>query len=517
MECFKQVQENKMKSNLESSETFLLDRISRLELEKEEDKELIQQIYDENTRLEGKVKDLDEVNKQAETINEKIHEEENQKIEELNYRIEQLERDLEQEKKNSETLGSTNDELFERLRVDELANEKEKSALKEEKGRLSKENQSLNEMVEEYKLKVSQVEADLVENKSQLNKIKKKGNDYHKNYNLMKQMYKTNETRVRSLEKDVKKFENAMKLKKEKYEQVIEGMTSLVSEMRKMGRKKKEIIEMLGDTSEEINIEDIYEFEIPVDTMMDRDYGINTNLRQINAEFDKKGFVFDENQLAEYEEELNGMTSLNSSIFENTEGIHTPMRGSIVLDSVEPMSIFAKKRVSHEEEVVDKISKFGVIEQEDFKDKMKREIEQKIKSKMSVILDQKSRRSNEVKPLENSGNSDAGVSQNNDSLVSSEVFEKLLGEAKRKIKERCMQLDENIFNKTEIDFIITRTEKLNNIADFVIWFLDYSGEKLKKCDGDFKAMASEKSKSFFFNFMYPGLFLNGLYPFTEFN
>jgi hypothetical protein len=344
---------------------------------------------------------------------------------------------------------------------------------------------------------VKQIKEELEQKTKELNTIRKKGNQYHKNYNVMKQMYKTNESKVRSLENESKKNQKALEKKETKCKELKEGLLGLIKETKKLGKKRNFIKEIIGKAISSEDIDEIYDYDIPIDTLMDRDFDVNSNLRAIKQEFDSKQFQFNEDEVAEFENEIQGLAGLDSTIFDNQE-VHTPMNLSMM--SLENDSMFKKKEIADENEFEDseKINKKIRTEKtEEFKQQMKKEIEDKIKSRVSLILGKSSQRKVNVESSSKSNLKENVIDQVEMQKESILEFTKNINFKIQKIMEaKCDQITGDILSKTEIQHLKTRIGVVENIEEFVGWLFQYLTEILKKSKSDLNAVLSEKSKSF---------------------
>ena len=495
MQCVGELRRGSEQTQKNQTESSLLERISNLELQKQENKELITQMSNENKRLGSKIESLSKTNREFETVNEIIHKQEKSKIEELNARIEQLQSELGQEKSETKRLKQRNDELFEQTRKGEVEHLDLKGSMEKEIERLQQENISSRDLIEEYKLKVTQVEEDLQQKREEMNQIKTKGNRYHKNYNMLSQMYKANESKIRSLINESEKHQRTLQKHTRTRQLLSEGVLALARELKKQGRPRKFVEELIGEGAEQVELDEVFEFDVPVDTLLDRQLGVNRNIQDIKREFDSKNFEFDERDIAEFEKEIEGASGLDSDMFEETEHVRSPLHRAPLSLSFDETMDFSKKMSS---EVLDlegtpKVEDNGESK-EQFRKQMEKEIENKIQSRKSLITGKSSKRglqktedtsTREIEPEpgceDNPGKGFDGLDE----------LKKLI---RARVRPKLDSLETDLFDQNEISYMKKKLDVLEDIPELVEWLLGYSVEKLKKARGEFNALDSEKSK-----------------------
>lgn len=496
MRCVGDLQALAANPEARRNEDSLLERISHLESEKETSKALISQISSENRRLGEKIEGLHKANREVEEINDLIHSEENTKIEELHQQIARLQGELGAEKAEAQRLKALSDRLFEQSRTGEEKHLALRDSLRKELDQLRSQSRASGEMLEEYRLKVSQVEEELGAKQRELNRIKSKGNQYHKNYNVMSQMFKANEARVRSLEGAARKHEKVLERLQKAKRALAEGAQSLARELKKSGKERKEVQELLGEAAIEVGLDEVFDFELPVDTLMEREFGVNRNIGQIKREFDSKGFEFGEQEIAEFEREINGTSRLSSGIFDGDGGVRSPVPQTPLSTSFEDAMDFSKKKSS---EVLDVEPRLDTGRKAEFKKQMQKQIEEKILSRKSTILGRDSLRRlppRDGAPVASSKR--AGVpeepgqpEQSTDDCPGR--LDAARQEIRTRLEPRLKALEAGLFDPGEVAFLENRLGALASVPEFVEWLFGYSVEKLRKSKGALHALESEKS------------------------
>ena len=469
-------------------ENSLLERISRLEIERGEKADKFEKIKEDHKNLQLRLQGMEKLKKEYENVNQKVEETSMIRQESLNREVTVLKRELDMLKNQNQRVEKENQRLVENMAKSEIDFTRAEKERKDEKEKLESQQKGMEDMVSEYQIKVKQVETELLERRNELNKLKSKGNSYHKNYNMMKQLYKTNEAKVRSLEGEIRKLKGDMTKKQVKIGKAIEAMETLAGELRRKGTKRRGISELLGSVCELIDLDDIYDEELSIDTEEEMKWGVNENLRGVQQEFDEKSIIGMEE---EFEKDLQGFNTLDSDVFHNKEYSEGPKIEGYHFKEDSGDGIFKRNEDSQLTEAKSrKLSEMRETEKsrQEYRSQLEEEIQDNVLKRMrpSRSFHEKGEASGrKERPSEDKG-------RKSSTSGNKEAYE----EFKSKIYGKCRGLDSEIFEVVEKEQIEMRLKMFRTISDFVGWLMDYLEEKVRKMKGEYNVLFSEKSKSF---------------------
>ena len=339
------------------------------------------------------------------------------------------------------------------------------------------------------------MESDLLERKNELNKLKSKGNSYHKNYNMMNQLYKTNEAKVRSLESEIRKLKGDMTKKEINLRKTTDAMEMLAGELRRKGLKRRGLTELLGSICEMIDLDEVYDEELSIDTEEEIKWGVNENLRSVNEELDEKSILGMEE---EFEKTMQGFNTLDSDIFNNKEyndGDQVP-NYQYFEDQTDRKEIkddiFKRNYDSHlTENKSRKLSDMKDAEKsrEEYRSQLEEEIEGNLLKRMRP-----SRSFLENKKSKDDQSDDTMIGRRGRSSLAISSNTEMTEGQKSRIYGKCRLLDSELFEIVEKEQMEMRVKMFRKVDDFVIWLMEYMEEKIRKVKSEYKALLSEKSR-----------------------
>ena len=124
-----------------------------------------------------------------------------------------------------------------------------------------------------------------------MNKLKHKKSSFNKEEKMIRQMLKTNEVRIRSIEKENKNLRRKMETFKEKNQTLEKGIEILINEIIIRGAKKQEIKVLISNVSQYVDLDEIFIDNNSIDT--EEELGISFNdsllkLKDNQENFNKK-------------------------------------------------------------------------------------------------------------------------------------------------------------------------------------------------------------------------------------
>lgn len=471
-------------------EMELLNRISILEQERDEQNLEIQGIKGEKNRLEQKVEGLTLEKRHIETINEKLGNQEEEKIRNLNDSLSNLKDDLAKTEKRIKDLETENEQL---LMDSEQAEMRYNKDLKEEKLRADKatsQAQHLEDLRVDFEKKIADLERELLENKNNLNKLKSKGNSYHKNYNMMQQMYKSNEVQVKSLEKEVGTLRDNNKRNEKEKESIRSGAELLAIELINQGMEREQIFDILGSTADLMRLEDVLEANMSVDTEFEKalhqnQIGLLTpstpNLGSFEFDqlampspiftpmnFKKQQFSFNN----DFEDKRTSIFKKDPELISPREEIKSQNNSS---DHLIPPDKMGGPSLSQ---------KGSQIDPDQYKSQIEDQIDKQIRLKSKSKAFEAGSGANDDMPR---------ILKNGTSI---EIRENSLspGKYKKHFQELTKGLNDLAFSQIEKQSMSQQIEKVNNMNGLAQLLFDFLNSKTIRMVGEAKGLISEKSK-----------------------
>lgn len=483
-----------------SDENSLLDRISKLESERYKKEGSYKKIEKEKETLIKRLQEMENLKKEYENVNQKVEETSFMRQESLNREVNFLKQELANLKKEKTELDEDNKRLVENMAKSEIEFTRREKEKVDENEQLNNRQKSLEDMIDEYKLKVKQVEGELLERRNELNKLKSKGNSYHKNYNMMNQLYKTNEAKVRSLESEVRKLKADLNKREVKMGRAKEAMETLAGELRRKGLKRRGFTELLGSVCELIDLDEVFDEELSIDTEEEMKWNVNQNLREAHKDLDEKSIMGMEE---EFEKEINGFNTLDSDVFNNmeyNEGNQVP-NYKWYGESKEPEQIDIFKR-NEDSQLTETRSHTETRKtdqtKEEYRSQLEEEIEGNVMKRMRPSRSfHKQKRASKESGAKTGQSDDTVTGTHRKSSVGISVNTDITEMQKSRLYGKCRQLDSEIFEVVEKEQIEMRLKMFKKFDDFIVWLLDYTEEKIRKVKSEYKALLSEKSNFLF--------------------
>jgi hypothetical protein len=268
----------------------------------------------------------------------------------------------------------------------------------------------------------------------------------------------------------------------------------LAGELRRKGLKRRGLTELLGSICEMIDLEEVYDEELSIDTEEEMKWGVNDNLRSVNDEFDEKSILGMEE---EFEKEMKNFNTLDSDVFHNkeyNEGEEIPMY-LYQEDNERKESkddIFKRNYDSHlTENKSRKVSDMKEADKsrEEYRSQLEEEIEGNLLKRMRP-----SRSFMENRKIKDDQSDDTMTGKRGRSSIRISSNTEMSENQKSKIYGKCRQLDSEIFEVVEKEQMEMRVKMFRKVDDFVIWLMEYMEEKIRKVKSEYKALLSEKSK-----------------------
>lgn len=478
------------------NEDSLLERITMLEKQRDSKRAKFEQVEEERDQLKKRVNEMEKLKKEIENVGQKVEENNFKRTESLNRELKRLKQELRLATGEKKHIEQENQRLVETLAKSEINFTQTEKELRDEREKLNAKQKGLEDLVSEYQLKVKQVESELLERRNELNKLKSKGNSYHKNYNMMSQLYKTNEAKVRSMESEIRKLKGDLTKRKVEAGRAKEAMETLAGELRRKGLKKRGLTELLGSICELIDLEEVYDEHLSIDTEEEMRWEVDKNLKDAHEEFDEKSILGKED---EFEEQLQAFNTLDSDVFANkeyNEGNQVPDYAWFQ-DSAQPPAeddIFKRNRDSDLTETRSrKLSEIKDADKsrEEYRSQLEEQIEGNVLKRMRPSRSFHERRPKESPAKEGQSEDTVGGTRGRSSIGLSGRSE-LTEVQKSRIYGKCRELDSELFEVVEKEQIEMRVKMFRKVDDFVLWLMEYLEEKLRKVRGEFKALLSEK-------------------------
>ena len=416
----------------------------------------------------------------------------------INYELEKIREELEEKKKEIQDLQIDKKKILENLGKSEIKKDKTRKEESTELNIVNQQKEQLEELISGYQEKVIQVEAELIDQKNEVNKMKSKGNSYDKNYLMMKQMYKTNEVTVKSMDREIKKLKIDLEKGQQKSERMINNVNVLAQELKKRGMKKKHLEECLFGSTEFFNLYEIFGGGMSEDSEMEIDSLVDLEIKKMNTQ----NFTFNEEQRLEFENQIKKIEEFDSGVFDSERMLPSPIlqkKDTMEVDVLEltfrkeilSQGLFARNEdseleiASHPEKAIsDKSSK------KNFKSATVNRINQQIRRRSRKINLSRSVFSSQFNENVNEETGDMTSGKFDFDADRPENDEQIL---KYKLLEKCRKLDPEIFQQWEREHLEMQINIMNKLEPFLIWYIDYSQEKLRKFKRSAQTALNEKS------------------------
>ena len=137
-----------------TNEKSLLDRISKLEIERDEKNRKFTQIQEDKKNLTKRLEGMEELKKEYDYVNHKVEETNMLNQENLQREVKRLNQELDFIKNEKTQIDQENIRLAETLAKSEIEYTRAEKERRDEKEKLNQKQQSLEDMVNEYELKI---------------------------------------------------------------------------------------------------------------------------------------------------------------------------------------------------------------------------------------------------------------------------------------------------------------------------------------------------------------------------
>lgn len=318
----------------------------------------------------------------------------------------------------------------------------------------------------------------------------------------MKQLFKANEAKMRSLESEVKKFRTQNEKDKKTIYKAQDALETMAEELKMKGFLRKQMRELLGSLVEVINIDEIYDDELSINTEEDFKSDINQNIRDINKEFQDNQIELDELEQTQLQMDLDNMSSSafnDSNQFYNDS--HTEINTSnnnnntIIKIENQDVNVSAEKdifvRNSNSDISQTKSTRSKNLNKDDYRSQMEIEIENKIQSRIN--------KSSTPKKTKNSAIKKSDVVNSSRQIIQPDVSTVLQGEntlmeeIKYQLTERCLALNLEHFEQLEIDHILMKIKMIKKVSNLFVWLFEFFENKITQIKGNWKKELTEKS------------------------
>lgn len=326
----------------------------------------------------------------------------------------------------------------------------------------------LEKYTEEYQREIKRLELELLDLQSEMNRLKHTRKNFGRDEKMMKQMLKTNEVRIRSIEKENLTLKKKLARESEASNKLEKALRAVVGETVIRGAKKHEVRELVASVSQFVDLEELFEDQNSLDTEEELRVSLNESLKQLQDKLDAQRAQRSKRRASQVSASQDSLSLENSPTVVNAKAY--------------------KRRLSPIEKEK-KNSKFKL--------KLEEEIEENIKARSRRLRE--TRGTMTVKKRSSgSGNlaSDVKKQRNckSDLEASSELGGRSLVEEKDQLFLKCKILNPEIFETYEKNKIEMRVRTMKSAGDFALWLWEYFEEKCERLSAKAKALTTEKRK-----------------------
>jgi ElaB/YqjD/DUF883 family membrane-anchored ribosome-binding protein len=335
--------------------------------------------------------------------------------------------------------------------------------------------------VEEYQREIKNLELEMLDLQSEMNRIKHMKSNFSKDEKMIKQMLKTNEVQIRSMEKENSTLKRKFGILKKSNEKLEKGIKLLVNETMIRGAKKQDIKELVDDVSQIVDLDELFEDNGSVDTEEELRISIDESLK-------------------EYQEQLQTLREKRAG--KPTEGVKkTLVDCDQISNSLDSLSSQNNPTVVNSKPYKRALSPIEKErENSQFKLRLESEIEENIKSrsrrnrdvKGTMTVKKKSNTSGQRKSDKNKRNCKSDLES------SSNLGGDIPIESKDQLFLKCKIMNPEIFETYEKNKIEMRIRTMKGFSDFIMWLWEYFEEKCERLTTKIREIQTEKSKYFGF-------------------
>jgi myosin heavy subunit len=483
-----------------SDENELLNRISKLESEKIQTQNQLAKYTRNAEFLESRIQQMGQTQKEYQTINEKIQNEESFKNQALSYELESLKNEVKDLKKENLNLTKDNDELIEKLEKVQTTKRDEIKKMTQKNEKISNQIENLELMNKDYEVQISQLKNELTKKANEINNLNSKRNEYHKKYNMIQQLNKTNEATIRSLQKDISQSQEDATNSKAEIIRIKDTVKDLIRSWRMKGANKESMNELILHFGDAVTIHENLNDNMTICSIDDSKLDFNNNLKMLDEEYNGINLDLSQNSIR-----LESLSNLGSIFLKNTSQMKSLQvtRNSIPSS---PMNFQKRNNISELQYGIDEDKES--VEKDVIKDEMTKKMErekfirEEFKTQLTEQLDNKINSRFKIKKkktdiLENlTINNPFESKKENEEMEESGIiqFEAFKDELKNKIFLEFDSFEQSVINILEKEHIKKKWMLLDNVQDSVIWIIAYFREKINEIHGKSKTLFSENSK-----------------------
>ena len=500
IESMMNLEEAKNQTVSTADENELLNRISELENEKIKNQQELAKFNRNTIFLESRIQKMDQVQKEYQTINEKIQIEETMNNEQLKYESERLKNEVQDLKRENLKLNQENEKLLEKLEELETTKAKEIKDLNQEKEQISNKLENLELMNKDYELKIAQTKSGLEDKKKEINNLIKTQQEYLKKYNVMQQLNKTNESTLRSVQKDLaKSLEDADNAKKET-NRIKDIVRDLIRSWKIKGGNKGDVNEMIDHFGDAVTINENLDDNMTINSYDESHFDLNNELKMLDGEIKSIDFNVSRKSI-----NLDNLSNMGSIFLKNTTQMKS-LHGTYNNIPNSPMNFQKRNNASQINFGIDddQISIEENIKKDQMKKKMEREkfIKEEFKTQLTEQLNNKinSRFKIKLKSQKKDILDDLRIknpfeeSKDEKQTLNIIQFEDFKENIKNKLFSEFDSFEQSVINLLEKEHIKKKWLSLDNVEDSIVWIISYFREKINEIHSKNKKLTSENSK-----------------------
>lgn len=503
------VEMEKMK-NLNKShenEIELLDRISKLETKNNEAQMKLEKYSTRNVQLESRIQVMDKFQKEFETVNERIQEEENFNQEKLKFDLEQVTNNLNELKLENLELKGQNKKMMENYQNLEIQKNQEVDGLVQKNKELSAKLIEIEDTSNDLQIKIKQLMNELKEKSKKIDSLNSKRNEYHKKYNVINQLNKTQEVTISSLTKELGKVSKELENSKDEINRTKSLIEDLIKSWKMNNANKEPLEELIQHFGDVVSLHENFEDNLILGSICESGYELNQNLKQLDDEYN--GFELNMSQMSginlaknpsPYNVLFMANTVGNLSLGSTPRQIKKQNISFLKQDKKEKkiierrdddmISIQSKFELENIENKIKRKSKNN-SQIDNFQDQLQIEIENKINSRY------KSNVSNiDQDILESLKKDNERVNSRIESKLNKNKFD--FGHLKKILLDMIFDeidlFSKSIIKENEVNYLKNQLSKMSEPKEYVVWIVTYLREKINEINGRNKALESEKSR-----------------------
>lgn len=480
-------------------ETELLERISKLEIEKKQNENAIEFYLKNNDLLESRIQKMGETQKEYLTLNEKLQTQENMNAESLKFELERKTSEVEELRTENSNLEKQNQKLLEKFQEIELKREREERQMEKERTEHAEKWENTEAMNQEYRVKIDQITTKLNEKQREIDQLNSKRNEYHRKYNMIHQLNKTNETTVRSLQKDLAEAHEESREASDKLGRIRGDIQDLIRRWKLAGNQKEQVQELVALFGDAVSIHAGIDDQVSICSDAGSIFELNRNLKLLDEEFtganlrmsNKSSFLKSLSNLDSVTMKNNcQMRSFNDNFKFLQENPSTFLkRGNgteLQLDKTDQVTSIDEK----EEEKKKKEERRKFIKEE-FQTELQQILDKRINSKMNIKVKQPKK-----DILDNSTMKTVNISVSNQ--AKHEFHAQKLAEIKESLRvvvfDEFDSFSKSILNELEKDHLKRKFESMTSVQKSVAWVVNYFREKISEQGSKLKSSEAENSR-----------------------